>query len=121
MPEFRWDETDLIEYLGVLPTIDEYETGHHFVVRRGDMRLELSIYQYDAEVRLSLVREGSPAPLVTVRLIDCPEVRLMRNRERPDFLEFAAGRVFGERYDRAPVITMGLRLAVDPDIAIALY
>lgn len=121
MPEFRWDETDLVECLGVIPQIDEHEVGHHFVVRRDGLRLELSILQYDAEVSLSLFREGAPSPLVTLRMIDCPGVRLVRNRERPDYLEFAAARVHGGRYDREPTATMGLRLAVDPDIGITLF
>ena len=119
MWRFRWDETDLIEYLGVIPTIDEDLEGRHFAVVRNGLRLHLSIYDYNGEVGLSLSREGAERPLFGMLVRGCPGVRLVRNRERPDYLEFDAPS--GDGYDGEPVSGMGMRLAVDPDISVELF
>ena len=45
----------------------------------------------------------------------------MPNRNGQDYIEFAAAKVFGRRYDGETVIPMGIRLAVDPDFNIQLF
>jgi hypothetical protein len=81
----------------------------------------MSVYQYDAEVRISLYREESKQPLFTVGLKESPGARLVHNRKGPDYIEFAAARIFGSRYDGESVIPMGIRLSVDPDFNIQLF
>lgn len=121
MPQLVWNQYDLIEFFAVLPEVDEYETGDHFTVWRNGLRLLLSIYQYDAEIWCSLYRGESPESLFTIRMIDCPGVRLVRNPKGSDCLEFAAAKVFGGRYDGESKMPMGLRLTVDPDFKIELF
>jgi hypothetical protein len=121
MPKLVWNETDLIECLGVLPEIDEGATGHHFTVYRDGLKLLLSVYQYSAEVWLSLLRSEAQDSLITIRMIDCTGARYVKNRRDRDYLEFAAAKVFGGRYDGESAILMGLRLTVDPDFKIELF
>ncbi len=120
MPQFNWNEMYLIEYLGVLPEVDEYEEGHHFTIHRTGLRLVVSIYQHSAEVWFSLFRGESEHQLFSMRLIDCPGVKLVRNPSKPDYLEFPASRAFGDRWMEEPVPLIGVRLWVDPDIKIEL-
>lgn len=121
MPNFVWNETDFIECLSVFPTVEERGIAHHFVVYRNGLRLLLSVYQYDAEVWISLFRGESNRSLFTFSLKDSPGARLVRNRNCQDYLEFAAGDVFGGRYDGEAIIPMGIRLSVDPDFNIQLF
>ena len=121
MPEFVWNETDFIECLSVIPTVEESGIAHHFLVRRDGLRLLLSVYQYDAEVWISLFRGESSQSLFTVSLKDSPGARLVRNRNGQDYIEFAAGDVFAGRYDGESMIPMGIRLSVDPDFNIQLF
>ena len=120
-PKFVWNETDFIECLGVFLEVEEDGIAHHFVVLRNGLRLVLSVYQYEGEVWFSLYREESKQSLFTVSLRDSSGARLVRNRNGQDYLEFAAGDVFGGRYDREPVILMGIRLTVDPDFNIQFF
>ncbi len=121
MPELVWNQYDLIECLAVLPEIDEYETGHHFTVWREDLRLLLSVYPYSADISLSLFRGESQESLFTIRMIDCPGARLVRNPKGSNCIEFATAKVFGRRYDGESPMPMGLQLTVDPDFKIELF
>ena len=121
MARFVWDETDFIECLGVIPEVEDDGSAHHFVVRRDGLRLMLSVYQYQAEVWISLYREESKQPLFRVVLEDSPGARLVRNRNGQDYIEFAAAKVSGSRYDSESVIPIGIRLYVDPDFNIQLF
>jgi hypothetical protein len=121
MQRFVWNETDFIECLSVFPTVEECGVAHHFDLYRNGLRLLLSVYQLDAEVWISLYREGSNQSLFTVSLKDSPGARLVRNRNGQDYIEFAAGDVFGGRYDGESMIPMGIRLSVDPDFNIQLF
>jgi len=120
-PKFVWNETDFIECLSVFPELEEDGIAHHFVVLRNGLRLVLSVYQYEDEVWISLYREDSKQSLLIVSLRAFPCARLVRNRNGQDYLEFAAGDVFGGRYDGESVIPMGIRLSVDPDFNIQLF
>ena len=121
MQRFVWNETDFIECLSVIPTVEECGVAHHFVVHRNGLRLLLSVYQLTAEVWISLYREESNQLLFRVVLEDSPGARLVRNRNGQDYIEFAAAKVFGRRYDGESVIPMGIRLTVDPDFNIQLF
>jgi hypothetical protein len=121
MQRFVWNETDFIECLSVFPTVEECGVAHHFDLNRNGLRLLLSVYQLEAVVWISLYREGSNQPLFRVVLEDSPGVRLVRNRNGQDYIEFAPAKVFGGRYDGETVIPMGIRLSVDPDFNIQLF
>ncbi|HMV46272.1 MAG TPA: hypothetical protein PLD20_03340 [Blastocatellia bacterium] len=121
MPQLVWNETDFIECLGVLPEIDEYETGRHFTIHRNGLRLLLSVYQYDAAVWLSLYREESKEALFTIQMSDCSGTRYVKGNKERSYLEFAAANLFSNRYDGESLIPMGVRLSVDPDFKIELF
>ena len=121
MQRFVWNENDFIECLSVFPTVEESGVAHHFDLNRNGLRLLLSVYQLDAEVWISLYREGSDQPLFRVVLEDSPGARLVRNRNGQDYIEFAAAKVFARRHVNESVIPMGIRLYVDPDFNIQLF
>lgn len=87
MPELKWNEYDFIECLGVLPKIDEYETGHHFSVGKDGLNLVLSIWQYDCLFEISLSQSGKDNPFINFYLSVREEVKFI-NDKRGKYLSF---------------------------------
>ncbi len=58
MPELVWDETDFVTCLEALPTIDEYETGYHYVVEKDGLKLDLSVYPFAADICITIYRDA---------------------------------------------------------------
>jgi hypothetical protein len=120
MPQLKWNEADFAACLEVLPTIDEYATGHHYKVEKDGLRLELSVYQYDSDIMISLYQLDNSRPLINFTITDCSGTRYV-NDERGEYLEFAPSQVFGTRYERDQVIPAGVRLSVKPSISLELF
>ena len=116
-----WNPYDFIEYLGTVPEIEEYETSHSFKVEKDDLLLIITVFQYAGDVYIDLSRKGRETSIFQARMTDCPGVRWVKNKTKPDYLEFAAAKVFGNRYDGESVIPMGIRIWVEPEIRIELF
>jgi hypothetical protein len=120
MPALVWNETDILTYLGVLPTVEEYGISYLYRVQRCGLYLDLIMYPNDSDIYLSLFREGVEAPVLDMKLIECNGVRYI-NDQRGEYLEFAPARTFGSRYDGMSLIPYGVRSAVNPCISITLF
>lgn len=64
MPQLKWDETDWIECLEVIPTVEDYEVSHLFEVKKDGLILQLGVWQYDGVVDFTLMRENVEIPVV---------------------------------------------------------
>ena len=115
-----WNEYDFVECLGVLPEVGDYETSHFYKVEKEELRLELKVKQYDGDIYIELFREGVEASVFYMRMLDCPGARYVKDRGR-DYLELAATKSFGNRYDGESVIPFGVRLSINPHIRIELF
>jgi hypothetical protein len=87
MTELKWNEYEFIECLGVLPEVDEYETGHHFRVEKDGLLLTLSIWRYECLFELSLFQSGRENPLINFYLSVRDEARFI-NDKRGSYLSF---------------------------------
>jgi hypothetical protein len=116
-----WNVYEFIECLEVIPEVEEYETSHSFRIKKHNLRLELTIFQYAGDVYLDLYQEGLKEPIFSMRLLDCPGARYIKTKYGTEWLEFAAAKSFGNRYDGESPIPMGVRLAVNPQIKIELF
>ncbi len=116
-----WNEYDFIECLGVLPEVYEYETCHLYKVEKDDLRLELSVSQYDGDIFIELFQEKIDVSIFHMRLLDCSGSRYVNNLNKADYLEFAPAKSFGNRYDGESVIPFGVRIFVNPHIRIELF
>ncbi len=115
MTQLVWEPLDLLNILGVLPEVDEYETSHHYVVSQSPVRLEITLWQYDGDVRVSLFVAPFEHEVLKYSLMGCPGIRAVDDK-RGQFLEFAAANAFTGRYDGYSVIPYGLRVWVTPQI-----
>ena len=87
MPELKWNDYEVIECLGVLPEIDDYSTGHHFKVEKSGLMLEMSIWQYESLIAISLYQTISEKPFITLWFVVRDKIRYI-NDKRGSFLEF---------------------------------
>ncbi len=117
MPQLIWEPVDLLSTLGVMPIVGEHETSHRYVVEQGPLRLQLTIWQYDSDVEILLSVAPLPEPVLKYSILGCPGIRLISDKSGT-FLEFAAADTFTGRYDGYSVIPYGLRLRVEPQIAL---
>jgi len=120
MPQLTWDMADFLTCLEVEPTIDEYETGHHYAVAKDGLRLELSVFQFSSDVCITVHRDGVQRPIINFTITECSGTRYV-NDTRGEFLEFAPSQVFGDRFARDFVIPVGVRLSVKPCICVELF
>jgi hypothetical protein len=116
----RWDPTDVLCCLGVPPVEEEYGISHGYTVAKDGMRLELTIFQDSGDVYITVLRDGVDLPVVDARLVDCDAMRWVHD-QRGSYLEFAAARLFGGRYDGESPIPYGARLSVDPSISLHFF
>ena len=56
MTQLKWDELDFLEYLEVDAVIDDYTTSHNYELEQNDLRLLITIWQYESVVQVSLLR-----------------------------------------------------------------
>jgi len=115
MPQLVWEPVDLLSTLGVAPVVGEDETSHQYILVQGQLRLQLTIRQYDSDAEILLSVASLPEPVVKYSMLGCPGIRVV-NDKRGTFLEFAASNTFTGRYDGYSVIPYGLRLWVEPQI-----
>ena len=116
----RWDPTDVLCCLGVAPAEEEHGVSYSYTVVKDGLRLELAIFQYDGDIYMTVYRDGISSPVIDVRLVDCDAARWVHD-QRGNYLEFAAGRLFGGRYDGESPIPYGARISVDPSISLRFF
>lgn len=120
MPELSWEPLEFLEILGVVPEEEEYGTSYHYVVTRPGLRLELTVWPLSAEVALTLYASEQVAPILNLKLLDCPGARVIQDK-RGKFIEFAAANMFMGRYDNTVPAPYGFRLWVEPYLQVAPY
>ena len=54
----RWDPTDFLSCLGVLPVEEEHGISHSYTVIKHGVRMVITVFQYDGDVYLTMWRDG---------------------------------------------------------------
>lgn len=120
MRQFVWNRHEFIRCLGVLPETDEDETYYSFKVERDGLRLELTVFEYDGGVYVSLYREGVEPAVFTLELSGSGGARYVNDR-RVEFLEFAPAEIFRGLHDGEALAPYGFRVYVSPHIRIETF
>ncbi len=94
--------------------------NHVFTVAKHGLRLELTVFQFDGDIYVDLYRDGLDEAVMSFNVVDCDAARKVCVGGR-ESLEFAAGRLFGDRYNTGDTIPYGIRISVDPTIAIEFF
>lgn len=116
----KWSSHELIKCLEVLPQVGEDETSHLFEVSRDALRLELAVFQYEADVRIAIYRDGSQQPIFYAQIISCPFVRYVAQKNGLECLEISG--LFGYRIgdEDKELVPVLVRVAVNPQIQVEL-
>lgn len=88
MHNLIWKEFEVIECLGVLPKTDEFETSHYFKVEKNGLILEISIWQYESLIAVSIYQLKNSNPFLTFWFVVRDKIRYI-NDKRGSFLEFS--------------------------------
>jgi hypothetical protein len=64
MPQLQWDHYAFIECLEVIPTVEEDDVSHYFQVERDDLKLDLTVWQYESTLQLDLWHKRFTEPII---------------------------------------------------------
>lgn len=120
MPDFAWNETDVLTCPGLLPTEDEHGTRYVHQIERCGLRPDLTIEPYPGDTNLTHFQVGAVIPILEMKLLVCSGPGYV-NDKRGEYLEFTPAKAFGSRYDGVSVIPYGVRLSVERSISIRLF
>jgi hypothetical protein len=110
----RWNETEFVEFFGVVPTF--YDDAHSYGIElsRDGLRLLLTLFDLEGAVYVSIYRDGIPDAIVDVVREHCTHAFVSA---------FAPGRrclQIGSREHPTtdtgilPVLTRGIRVFIEP-------
>lgn len=68
MPQLKWDETEFIECLEILPTVEDYSVSHVFEIKKDALILQLTVWQYESVVQLAVFREQVEVAVIQMAL-----------------------------------------------------
>ncbi|MBX9666037.1 MAG: hypothetical protein K2X93_00405 [Candidatus Obscuribacterales bacterium] len=129
MPKLNWCELDFLECLEADPIVDDYGTSHYYELEQGDLRIQVTVWQYESVIQLSLLRASTNVTIFGFASFVRGNVRYI-NDKRGKYLEvydciLAPSRFWyqdaGDLFDHKK-FTHGLtiRLEVEPEIRIML-
>ena len=116
----KWSEHEFVECLGVLPEVGRDGLSHAFRVEKDGLRLELVVFQYDADVRVEVYKQGLDAPIFRTQIMSCPGVGYVSEKNGREYLEFEG--LFGHSgFDEEPSpVPMVMRVMVNPQVKVEL-
>lgn len=128
MAQLKWNETEFIQCLGVVPEVAEHQTEHVFTVSRHGLTLTVTVWQLESMVTLALNQDGQTMPFAQFTLAVRGDARLRLNAGQ-EYLELRDCSVCPGRFsyihgpgDPADVSRFGypvtVQLAVKPRIKI---
>ena len=116
----KWNQYEFIECLEVLPEIGEDETSHIFRVSKDGLRLELAVFQYEADVRVELYKDGLESPLFQAQIISCPGARYLSEKNGRECLEIEGLFCYTFGDEDKNLFPLVVRVMVNPQIRVEL-
>ncbi len=81
MPELKWKDHEVVECLGVMPETDEFFTSHSFQRVFDSIRLELTIWENESLVAVSLFEDQKTDPFLDLCFIVRDRVEFVSEAE----------------------------------------
>ena len=116
----KWNEYEFIECLGVLPEIGQDGLSHLYRVEKEGLRLDLIVFQYDADVRIEIYKQGLDAPIFQTQIISCPGVRYVSEKNGREYLDFAGLFGYLGLGEKPSPVPIAMRVMVNPQIKVEL-
>ena len=80
MPELKWNEYDFVECLGVLSKTDEFFCSHGFTIIKDGLKVDLTLWQYESLVVISIHQESNPKPFIEFSFIVRDKIKFMNEK-----------------------------------------
>ena len=116
----NWNQTDLTEFFGAIPTFDEDAMSHSFELTRDNLRLLITIFDAEYAVYTSLFYEKFPQPLITIKTEFCTHAHITTSHSGAPCFEAGATRHSVTDMGIPPFLTRGLRIFIEPQFQIEL-
>ena len=87
MPKLNWNEHEVVECLGVLSETEEFFVSHNFRLAKNDLFLEITIWQDESCVALSLSKENVEMPFLTIHFLVRDKIAFFSEKD-VGFLKF---------------------------------
>jgi hypothetical protein len=117
---FKWDETDLTEFFGVLATFHEDAHSHSFEVCRDGLSLLVTLFDLEGAVYVSIFRDGLAEPLLTVRRELCTHAHVTNTSGFRRCFEAGSPKHPVTDMGIPPVLSRGVRVWVEPHFQVEL-
>jgi hypothetical protein len=117
MTFMTWDPIDVLSLFDTMPVKDQDGLFHQYALEQTPLRIQLTIWQYDADIEILLWTAHLPAPISRYVIRNSPGMRVV-SEKAGRFIEFAAPHCIEGTYDGHSPIPDGLRLWVEPQIRI---
>ena len=116
----RYDESEFIEALGVVPRDGKHGIERVFEFSRGGLRLLLSVFQYDGDVAVSIFRDDTREPIITRWARRFTHAQCIRDPKGDECLEivYPVGAISETRLQMP--LRERMRIYVQPQIRISL-
>jgi len=81
MPKLKWKDDEVVECLGVLPEIEEFFSSHSFSRVFGLIRLELTVWENESLVAVSIFEDQGTDPFLDLCFIVRDRVEFVSETE----------------------------------------
>jgi hypothetical protein len=113
----KWHSTEIMRFFDMLPVEGEHGLYQQFITERSPLRLQVTIWPYDAEVEIVLWAEPFALPIIRHRLHKCLGIR-PRQEKSGSHIDFFAAVEQSDRYDEDSPLIHGIRLWMEPQVRI---
>lgn len=117
MTSLKWDPNEVLQHFDTLPIEGEHGLSYQFTAERTPLRLQLTIWQYDADVEIALWADPFSLPIIRHRLQRCLRIRSGREKSG-EFIDFFAPDESASHHDGNSTLIHGTRLWMEPQIRI---
>lgn len=97
MPQLKWDPTDFIECLEVVPINDSYDAELTYRVERNELVLTLTMWQHESVLKLNLAFASTGNTITEFCLVLPMPVEFVKEKDR-EFLLFKRSVVSPSRF-----------------------
>lgn len=112
----RWDETELVEFFGTVPTFCEGAHSFGFDLSQDGLRLLLTLFDLEGAVYVSIYREGIAAAVIDVVREHCTHAFVSTFAPGRRCLQIGSPEHPTTEMGAPPVLTRGVRLFIQPHL-----
>jgi hypothetical protein len=117
---FKWSETDLTEFFGVVSKYHNDPFSHSFEISRDGLKLLVTLFEFESSVCVSIFRDGLSEPLFTVQRDFCTHAHITQSTSLRRCFEAGAPAIPVTNMGIPPILARGVRVFIEPQFQVEL-